>query len=141
MTRHVGPKLGPSIAVLALCVALVGSVIAGKWLGWPFLAWPLERLLSDTLQRRVSLKPTAPGPGEPARALRVHFLGGLRLETPQLEIGPPAWSTAPHVLLARDVSLEMRYSDLWRVRRGEPLRCPRRSKSEPLGVRQKTWTG
>jgi uncharacterized protein involved in outer membrane biogenesis len=125
MTRHASPKLGPSAAVLALCAALFGSVIAGEWLGWPFLAWPLERLLSDTLQRRVSLKPTAPGPEGPARALRVHFLSGLRLEAPQLEIGPPAWSTAPHVLLARDVSLEMRYSDLWRVRRGEPLRIKR----------------
>ena len=113
------------LAVLARLAALVGGVAVGEWMGWPFLARPLERVLSDTLQRRVSLSPGVADPGVPARALKVHFLGGLRLEAPQLEIGPPAWSTAPHVLLAHGVSLEMRYSDLWRVRRGEPLRIKR----------------
>jgi uncharacterized protein involved in outer membrane biogenesis len=113
------------ITLVGFFTALAVGLIAGEWLGWPFLARPLERLLSDTLQRRVRLSPGAADPDVPARALKVHFLGGLRLEAPQLEIGPPAWSTAPHVLLARDVSLEMRYSDLWRVRRGEPLRIKR----------------
>lgn len=111
-----------SFAVVALLVALVVGVVSGEWLGWPFLTRPLEALLSETLQRRVRLSPIVADPGGPARALKVHFLGGLRMEAPQLEIASPVWSTAPHVLLARDVSVEMRYSDLWQVRRGEPLR-------------------
>ncbi len=113
---------GVRIAALVLTAVLVGGVAAGEWMGWPFLAKPLERLLSDTLQRRVSL---SSGDSDSGGPVRVHFLGGLQLETPQLEIASPAWSTAPHVLLARDVFLEMRYSDLWRVRRGEPLRIKR----------------
>jgi AsmA family protein len=116
---------GVHITVAALITALAGGLAAGEWMGWPFLARPVEQLLSDALQRRVSLSSGATGPTVPPRALQVRFLGGLRLKTSQLEIGSPAWSTAPHVLLARDVTLEMRYSDLWRVRRGEPLRIKR----------------
>ena len=34
----------------------------------------------------------------------------------------PDWSQAPHLLLAEDVALELRYIDLWRALRGQRLR-------------------
>jgi uncharacterized protein involved in outer membrane biogenesis len=116
---------GVLAAVVALGAALAGGAATGEWLGWPYLTTPLERLLSDTLQRRVSLSPRIADPKRAASALKVHFLGGLRLEAPQLEIASPAWSTAPHALLASDVAIELRYSDLWRMHHGEPLRIKR----------------
>lgn len=119
---------GVLVAIATLTLALLGGLAVGEWLGWPYLKTPLERLLSDTLQRRVWLGPRAADGTDrqgPAGALKVHILGGLRIEAPQLEIAAPAWSTAPHVLLAHDVAIEMRYSDLWRAHRGEPLRIKR----------------
>jgi uncharacterized protein involved in outer membrane biogenesis len=116
---------GVRVASLTLVAALAGVVSAGEWLGWPFLTTPLERLLSDSLQRRVSLKARIADPERSASGFKVHFLGGLQLEASQLEIASPTWSTAPHALLARDVAIELRYSDLWRAHHGEPLRIKR----------------
>jgi uncharacterized protein involved in outer membrane biogenesis len=110
---------------VALATAMMGVLVTGEWLGWPFMTAPLERVLSDALQRRVRLSPDAADQGVPTSSLRIHFLGGLQLETSHLEIGAPAWSSAPHVLLAHDVAIEMRYGDLWRAHRGEPLRIKR----------------
>jgi len=122
---HWLPSHGVLVTGVALIAMLAGGVAAGEWLGWPFLTTPLERLLSDTLQRRVRLSLHGVDQGAPASAFRVRFLGGLQLETSQLEIAAPAWSTARHVLLAQDVVLDMRYGDLWRAHRGEPLRIKR----------------
>ena len=105
-------------AVALLLIVLVG---AGEILGWPFLAGPLERALSGSLERRVSL--IASGGEAPASdAFRVRFMGGIHLETPQLTLAAPAWSKAPQMLLARDLDLRLRYVDLWRAWRGQPLR-------------------
>ena len=43
----------------------------------------------------------------------------------RLEVGAPAWSAAPHLLLAEDVDLTLRYTDLWRAYRAGPLRIER----------------
>lgn len=86
-------------------------------LGWPFLAGPIQTELSKVLDRKVSLGADA---GQ-APKLRIHFLGHLRVWAPYLEIGAPPWSKAPHMILARDARLSMRYIDLWRISRGEPI--------------------
>ena len=123
-------------AVSALLLALIVAFGVGEWLGWPFLAAPMQRWLSTTLDRRVSFDVPAEAAASatssattetPAGAVpfRARFLGGLRLELAQLEIAAPAWSSAPHLLLASDVALELRYTDLWRARGGEPLRIER----------------
>ena len=104
----------------AVLLGLVGAIGVGEWMGWPFLAGPLERALSQRLERSVRLD-TAPG----ANGFRIRFVGGVRLTTPALEIGAPAWSKAPHQLLASDVSLSLRYVDLWRAYLGQPLRIDR----------------
>ncbi len=113
-------------AVAAALLALVGAVAIGEWLGWPFLAAPVQRWMSERLERRVVLSDgggidTYPGVVHDD-AFRVRFVGGLRLHATQFEIAAPAWSTAPHLLLARDVDLELGYADLWRAWHGQRLK-------------------
>lgn len=86
-------------------------------LGWPFLAGPIQNELGKVLDRKVSLSVEA---GQ-APKLRIHFLGHLRIRAPYLEIGAPPWSKAPYMILARNARLSMRYIDLWRISRGEPI--------------------
>jgi len=87
-------------------------------LGWPFLAEPLQRWLSDALQRRVSLAID----GHMPASVSVRLLGRLRLEAPQIDVAAPVWSQAPHMLRARDAVLSLHYTDLWRAYEGHPLR-------------------
>ena len=116
-------------AVAATLLALAAALAWGEWLGWPFLAAPLQRLVSERLERRVVL---SGGTGMAAapdavqnQKFQIRFIGGLRLRTPQLEVAAPDWSHAPHLLSARDVELELSYGDLWRAYRGQRLRIER----------------
>ncbi len=112
------------LIALGLLLAVVAGLVLGEATGWPFLAKPLQRMLSDKLDRRVSFAPD--GVANASRpTFGIRFIGGLRLQAAQLDIGAPAWSAAPHLLLARDVTLDMRYIDLWRAYRGEPMRIER----------------
>ncbi len=103
---------------LAVLAAFVLAFAAAEGAGWPFLAGPIERALSKALDRRVSLSATP----DTAPLVRIHLLGGLRVNAPQIEIAAPAWSSAPHMLLARDAQLHVAYISLWRAYRGEVLR-------------------
>ena len=116
------PRAWRWLLVAGLVLALAAGFAVGERLGWPFLAGPLERNAAKLLQRTVRLTADTPPGGAAPTPLRVQFLGGLRLNAPQLWIAAPDWSTAPHLLLAREVSLELRYGDLWRASRGGPLR-------------------
>jgi uncharacterized protein involved in outer membrane biogenesis len=102
-------------------LVLVGLVVIGEMLGWPLLAGPLEQALSATLERRVSLTPAA-GDERSSDSFRVRFIGGIRLEAPELSVAAPAWSQASQMLLAQDLDLRLRYIDLWRAWHGHPLR-------------------
>jgi uncharacterized protein involved in outer membrane biogenesis len=113
------------LVVAALLACVLTGVAVGEWLGWPFLATPLQRVLSDALDRRVRFAVDSDASAASADGVRVRFLGGLRIAAPYLEIAAPAWSTAPHLLLAREVSVALRYVDLWRAHRGQPLRIER----------------
>ncbi len=120
-------------AIGVVLVVALAAVAVGESMGWPVLAGPLQRLLADKLDRRVSFSPTASGTGpaitqtqqQAQEDFSVSFLGGLRLRAAQLEIGAPGWSTSPHLVLARDVALDLRYTDLWRAYRGQLLRIDR----------------
>jgi len=106
-------------AVLGVAAAtLLVLVATAEVIGWPFLADPLQRWLSNSLQRQVSVAID----GRTPASVSVRLLGRLRLEAPQIEIGAPAWSHAPYMLRARDAVMSLHYADLWRAQRGEPLR-------------------
>ena len=103
---------------LSACTLLVLVVTAFEAIGWPVLAEPIQRWLSESLERRVSFAVD----GHTLASVRVRLLGRLRIEAPQMRIAAPAWSTAPDMLHARDVVLTIAYADLWRAHRGHPLR-------------------
>ena len=109
----------------AVLITVVVALAIGESLGWPFLAQPLQRLLSAKLNRRVSIFTDGNADASDLKPFQLRFIGGLQLQAPQLEIAAPPWSAAPHMLSGRDVTLELRYSDLWRTYRGQPLRIHR----------------
>src|SRR5258706_7548784 len=113
------PKLAPRVGiVVAVLLLAVGATIAvGETLGWPFLGGPLQRWLGSALHRTVVF---GPDPQQPQ--IRTHLLGRIEVSGPSILIGVPAWSQAPHTLLARDARLSMSYADLLRAWRGQPLR-------------------
>lgn len=107
--------------VAAAVLVLLSGVLVGESLGWPFLATPLQHQLSSQLERSVRLTAHT-GDGRNRQHFKIRFIGGLRLYVPTLEIAAPTWSEAPHMLQARELVLELRYWDLWRVYRGQRLR-------------------
>lgn len=118
--------LGGTIAL----VIVVAAITAGELLGWPFLASPLQSLLSKRLERTViftapAASASSPSPSSwstPAPAFSVRFIGGVQLRVAQMEVAAPTWSRAPHLMLAQELTLELRYIDLWRAMRGQRLR-------------------
>lgn len=171
-------RRGWGLALLGGLLVLVAGLAVGEWMGWPILAGPLQRSLSQQLHRTVSLQAvsdgqkdatssavdTAPTPASqlnskptsksastpsanraanppsaasvplPATApaitalqtpvppgFRVRFLGGVHLTAPWLTVAAPDWSAAPYLMQAQDLVLDLRYADLWRAWRGQPL--------------------
>ncbi|HSI59352.1 MAG TPA: AsmA family protein [Ideonella sp.] len=88
-------------------------------MGWPFLAGPVERLLSRQLQRPVSFAEAGEGG---VNTLRIHLLGGVGVTAGSLRIGAPLWSAAGQTLVASNAELRLRYHDLWAARNGGGLR-------------------
>ena len=117
------PRLAPAGRIaLVLALALLAALAACEAAGWPFLAAPLQGWLSQRLERSVGFSSTA---GGAPSGFRLKLLGAVRLGTPVLRIGAPAWSEAPHFLLAHDAQFEWAYGDLWRAWRGQPLHTRR----------------
>ena len=99
--------------IVATIVVVVGLCEAA---GWPFLVAPMQRWLTGLLDRQVTF--TGEGRGQ---GVKIHLLGSIRIDASSIEIAAPAWSKAPHMLLARDAELRLGYGDLWRARQGHPL--------------------
>jgi len=106
------------LAALGVVAALVVAVLVCEALGWPFLVTPMQHWLASALDRRVELNDEAGGKS----GVRLRLLRGVRVDAQRIEIGAPAWSKAPYMLLARDARLRLGYLDLWRAWRGDPLR-------------------
>lgn len=175
-------RRGWGLALLGGLLVLVAGLAVGEWMGWPILAGPLQRSLSQQLHRTVSLqavsdgqkdatspavdtaatpastpasqptsKPTSKSASTPSAnraanppsaasvplpaaapaitalqtpvppGFRVRFLGGVHLTAPWLTVAAPDWSAAPYLMQAQDLVLDLRYADLWRAWRGQPL--------------------
>lgn len=110
----------PLAAAMAVAGLLAAAAICES-LGWPFLASPLQTVLSHLLDRRVRVSVQAELEELPSKPFSIRFLGGIQLYASRLEIAAPAWSQVSHMLLGDDVALELRYVDLWRAHRGQPL--------------------
>ena len=119
--------IGAMVVVFAVCEAV----------GWPFLARPMEAYLSEKLHRQVllgtesserAIRPAANATADAtadasvgaAGAVRLHLLGGVRIETSRLVVGDRAdIPGSRHPLLQADVvALTLRWSDLWAFTHG-----------------------
>lgn len=128
-------RRGP-LVVLGLVLAIGALVLVCEAIGWPFLVKPVESRLAAILDRKVVFggaddpAPAAAGasgaaPAADGRGVRIGLLGSVRVTARRIEIGAPAWSDAPHMLLAHDAELKLGYADLFRAWRGQPLHVKR----------------
>jgi uncharacterized protein involved in outer membrane biogenesis len=115
-TVHADPHRRRWVA-LGLCASLLAALAICEWQGWPMLRKPTERWLGQRLARSISFDENGG-----AAAWRLRLLGGIRLNAGHLEVGGPAWSFEQPTLLAKNASLQLRYSDLWKLSRGQVLR-------------------
>ena len=97
-------------------VLLALAVMAAEAAGWPFLVAPMERALGQALQRPVRLSP---------QGVQIQLLGGISVQAQQLEVGTPSQPGGAPLLRADNSHLRLRYTDLWRAYRGQPLRVQR----------------
>jgi uncharacterized protein involved in outer membrane biogenesis len=98
--------------VIGSVAALVLVVIALEIAGWPFLRQPIERAIA----RSTGVPTTLQAP------FKLHLFWRPRLEVDHLNIGADSRFDVPHLLDARQVVLAWRWGDVWRWRKGEPLR-------------------
>ena len=122
--------------IAALIAALIVGFALGERAGWPFLSAPLEKQLSSWMNRQVHFdvseyaKPSKPKlvnnqrndlKTASAYSFRVTFIGGITLKTSKLIIAAPAWSSKPYFVDGNNIWLKLRYIDIWRAYRGQPL--------------------
>ena len=104
------------LGVVALLTALAAVC---EQQGWPFLARPTERWFSQRLGRDVHLREAASS--DAAMPFALHLWGGVRVQSPWLQIDGPSWRAQPPTLTARDVNLHLRYADLLASRSSQVL--------------------
>ena len=96
----------PRRRLLRVSVAVVAALVLGfgvcEVLGWPFLATPMQRWLSSTLERRVSfashsaIHPSGGSASDPSgefqgkTQVKIHLLGRIEIAAAQIEIGAPS---------------------------------------------------
>ena len=120
-----------------IIVAVIFSIILGEFAGWPFLAEPLEKKISSLMSRKVSFdlsnRSQLSNPISNNSQLNdkqsiktppfhVNFLGGFTLKTAKLQIATPSWSAKPYFVDGDNIVLKLRYIDIWRAYRGQPIR-------------------
>ena len=85
-------------------------------MGWPFLARPAQRFLSQALSREVSFEEGN------SNTFRLKLLGSPRLTVGNLQIGNPSWNTQGPMVVATQLKVQMRWVDLLRWRPGKTAR-------------------
>lgn len=105
------PRPARRIVLVTFLLAVIAISIC-EVLGWPFLRGPAERFTSDQLERSVRFD----------KPFKIRFIGGLRLELGGLHISALEKFNVPHLVEARDISLNLRYSDILNRDNAVPLR-------------------
>ncbi|GAB7562573.1 hypothetical protein LG202_06120 [Methylobacillus methanolivorans] len=99
-------------ALFWLLMALIVAFIACEIQGWTFLREPAEKLLTKQLEREVKLD--AP--------FKLHLWAGMQLDLGHLYISAPAVFKVPHLVDAENISIKLRYKDLWHFKQTSSLR-------------------
>lgn len=121
MDRTANPVLPSRRGRLRLAVVGLGALatllalLACEWAGWPFLAGPTERWLSQRLEREVRFESGNPD------AFKLHLLGGVSLKLARLQVAQPQGFTGEPMVQARELELQVDWTELLRWRSGRPL--------------------
>ncbi len=121
MDRTANPVLPSRRGRLRLAVAGLGALatllalLACEWAGWPFLAGPTERWLSQRLEREVRFENGNPD------AFKLHLLGSISLKLARLQVAQPQGFTGEPMVQARELELQVDWTELLRWRSGRPL--------------------
>ena len=117
---------------ISIIAAIIFGITLGENTGWPFLAVPLEIKLSTLLNRHISFERGLTNnfpegvnqynQSPKVKLFQITFLGGLTLKSAELNIAAPNWSAKPYFVNAQNIKLKLRYVDLWRAYRGQPIR-------------------
>ena len=104
-----------SLVILAI-IALAATIWSFERAGWPFLAGPAERWLSNRLQRDVTLT------HDQAGGFKLKLWGAIDLEVGKLEVAKAGWSNRGPMLIASRLHARLSYRDLFKSRDGGALR-------------------
>ncbi|MCB5184031.1 AsmA family protein [Methylobacillus gramineus] len=104
--------LTPIKGVLWLLLGLIIAIVVCEVLGWPFLREPAEKFLNDKLERTVKLE----------QPFQLHLWAGVQLDVGHLFIAAPSDFKVPHLVDAHNISLKLRYRDLWQYTKDKQLR-------------------
>lgn len=101
------PKLFTRYPGRSLLLVILITLVLGELVGWPFLRAPTERFMSKHLERSVRLE----------QPFTIRFIGGIRLKAGGLWISAPEGFDAPYLIDAKNIALNLRYSDLLRIKK------------------------
>ncbi len=79
-------------------------------MGWPFLQIPIQNFMQEKLKRTIKID----GP------FKIKFLGGIHLKAGGFWISSPVDFKEPYLADAKVLELDLRYSDLWNIKPGDP---------------------
>lgn len=109
-------RWGKAGAVAGITVLL--TFAACEVAGWPFLADPVQSLLTRSLHREVQIS-AATDASLPR--FRLHLLGHPRLSVGALQVANPPWSEMGSFVDAQGIVLHTTWSALWQAGRGGPI--------------------
>lgn len=98
--------------LLFLFGSLIVAVIICETLGWPFLRAPVENFASKQLERTVKID----------QPFNLKLLGGVKLNVGGLYISAPKKFEVSHFIETENISLNLRYSDLFKFKKSNQLR-------------------
>lgn len=101
-----------SKALLWLLLGLVLALVICEIQGWTFLREPAQSFLSKQLERDIKLD----------KPFKLHLWAGVQLDLGHLYISAPEKFNVPHLVDAGNISIKLRYSDLWHYKKHGELR-------------------
>ncbi|HSH54923.1 MAG TPA: AsmA family protein [Methylotenera sp.] len=100
----------PLFFSVSIILVLISMIVIFEMLGWPFLKAPLEKLMAQNLERNIKID----------RPFKLKLIGGVQIKAAGFWISAPAEFKVPNLANAKGLELQLRYSDLWNIKDGDP---------------------